>query len=814
MRTLWQDVRYGWRMLGRSRGYALVMLLTLGLSIGATTTIFSMVDGVLLRPLAYPDSDRLVSVQEFVSAMADKYPVLPVSARHFLEWRQRCSSFESLSLIDNDFMTLTGPGDPERLDVLRVSANLFETLRVQPARGRAFTTDEESEGSNRVAVISDGLWRRRFDADPSVLGATITLDGQPHAVIGVLPAAFRFPNVNPWKAAELETSPQPAVFVPKVLRSWERDTLMGGLNFAVIGRLKEGVTRDQVTAELNGIGTQIVEMAGMKDLELRALVDPLKEALVGDSRRGLLVILGAIGTLLLIACLNLSILGLVRAEHHDAESAVRAALGAGRVQLLRQALVETSLLALAGTALGVAVASAGVDLIAHIVPADIPRLRDVRLDGGVLLFALGLTGITTILAGVLPAWRAARTDIQHVLKAGGRTATSEGAGLRLRHALITVEVGLGVMLLVTAGLLLGSFARVMGADRGFDAPTVLAADVAPPMAKYSRGEQRQGLYDRLLEHLAAAPGIRSAAIVSALPLEGETWVSGVRVPGDTRPEFERPMANVRFASPGYFHTMGIPIRDGRIFDTGDKSRKVAVLSERLARALWPEQNALVGRRFLYEDNEEYEVIAVVKDVRANADREAVATIYLPYWDHAMDRAIVVAATAGDPLSIAGSVRAAIRSTDPDVPIAAMRTMREVLAESVAQRRFQVLLVGAFALCAILLAGLGIYGVVAYAVARRTKELGIRAAFGARSSDLYGIVLRQGLKPVVLGLVLGLCGALAIGRALRGLLYEVRPDDPVVFAAVVVAVLVVALAACYFPARRVTRIDPMAALRCQ
>jgi len=799
-------------MLARSRGYAVVVLLTLGLGIGATTTIFSMVEGVLLRPLGYPQPDRLVSVQEFVSALADKYPVLPVSARHFLEWRQRCSSFESLSLIDNDFMTLTGAGDPERLDVLRVSANLFETLGVQPALGRAFATDEENDGSNRVAMISDGLWRRRFGADHSVLGVTITLDAQPHVVIGVLPATFRFPNVNPWKAAELETSPQPAVFVPKLVPTWERDTLMGGLNYAVIGRLKEGITREQVTAELNGIGAQIVEMAGMKDLELRAIVDPLKEALVRESRRGLLVILGAIGTLLLIACLNLSTLGLVRAEHRDAESAVRAALGAGRLRLLRQALVETLLLALAGTALGVAVASAGVDLIARIVPADIPRLRDVRLDSGVLLFALGLTGITTILAGVLPAWRAARTDIQRLLKAGGRTATSDGAGLRLRHALVTLEVGLGVMLLVTAGLLLGSFARVMEADRGFDAPTVLAADVAPPMAKYGRGEQRQGLYDRLLEHLASAPGIRSAAVVSALPLEGETWVTAARVPGDTRPEFERPMANVRFASPGYFHTMGIPVRDGRIFETGDKSRNVAVLSERMARALWPEQDTVAGRRFLYEDNEEYEVLGVVKDVRANADREAVAMIYLPYWDQVMDRAIVVAATTGDPLSIADSVRAAIRSTDPDVPIAAMRTMREVLAESVAQRRFQMFLVGAFALCAILLGGLGIYGVVACTVVRRTKEMGIRAAFGARSLDLYGIVLRQGMKPVVLGLILGICGALASGRLLQNLLYGVKTTDPVTFATVAAVVLVVALAACYLPARRAARIDPIAALR--
>jgi putative ABC transport system permease protein len=798
-------------MLSRSPGYTAVTLLTLALGIGMTTAIFSTVHGVLLRPLAYPESHRLVSVQEHIPSLADKYPTLPVSARHFIEWRTRCSSFESLSLIDNSFMTLTDRGEPERLETLRVSANLFETLRVQPALGRTFVADEEEEGAARVAVISDGLWRRRLGADAAILGTTILLDGQEYTVIGVLPAAFRFPNVNPWKAAEMQSSAQPAVFVPKVFRSWERDTLMGGFNCAAIGRLRSDVTRERATAELNVIGGQIVELAGTKEIELRAIVSPLKEALVRDSRRGLLVVLGAIGALLLIACLNLGILGLVRAERRDLESAVRASLGAGRAQLLRQTFVETLLVAIPGTVMGVSVAFAGVDVLVRIMPADIPRLGEVSIDGGVLLFALALTAVTTLLSGVLPAWRTTRTEIERVLRAGGRTMTGDAVGLRLRNGLIVAEVAFGVMLLATAGLLVSSFTRVMRADRGFHASTVLAADLTPS-SKYVRWEDRQKFFTSLLEQLASAPGIRSAALVTSLPLEGETWVSSVHVPGDTTPEFQRPMSNVRFISPAYFETMGIPLLDGRTFDGADRSKKVAVISHRLAQMLWPREDMVIGRKFVYEDNEEHEVVGVAADVRAVTDRAAAPMLYVPYWDGFMDRAVIVANVPGDPLSAGGSLRAAIRRVDPDMPISAMRTMREVLEQSVSQRRFQMLMALAFASCAIVLAGLGVYSVVSYAVARRNRELGIRAAFGACPSDLWRMVLRQGLTPVGLGVALGLAGSLACGRILKSLLYEVKTDDPLTLAVVAVAVIGVALIACCIPARRAARANPMMMLR--
>jgi len=448
------------------------------------------------------------------------------------------------------------------------------------------------------------------------------------------------------------------------------------------------------------------------------------------------------------------------------------------------------------------------------MPADLPRLSEVHIDAEVLLFAIGLTGLTTVSSAVLPAWRTARHEVSRILKAGGRTATSDTLAFHLRRGLVVAEVGLAVMILATAGLLLGSFARVMHADRGFDAPAVLAADLVPPAAKYARWDQRQAFYDRLLEHLTSSPGIQSAAIINTLPLEGENWVSTVCLPGDTRSDWERPMPNVRFISPDYFRTMGIGLLQGQTFQQTDRSRKVAVVSSRLARALWPGQDGVVGQKFLYADEGEYEVIGVVQDVRANVDREAVPVVYVPYWNEAMDRAVVVVGTMRDPLSVAGMVRAAIHSVDPDLPIAAMRTMREVLDASVSQRRFQMVVTSAFALCAILLAGLGIYGVVSYTTTQRTKEIGIRATFGARSSDLCWMVLRQGMIPVALGLVSGICGALVCGRLLQSLLYEVKADDPWILAAVAGVVVSTALAACYIPARRATKVDPVVALRCE
>jgi len=819
MSALINDIRYGFRTLVRSPGFTAVVVLTLALGIGATTAVFSIVDAVLLRPLDYPQSERLVCLHEIIPALSDKYPLFPVNARHFMEWRQRCSSFESLSVVSmftSGPMTLTGSGEPQSLASLQVSANMFDTLAVQPALGRTFTAQEETGAQRHVVIISDRLWRRAFHAEPSIIGRSITLDNEVYTVIGVLPARFRFWTANelgvPWVAAGAE----PQVFTPKVFSPPELNELMGMFNHGVIARLKEGVTSEQALAELNGIAPQLEKMAG-ENVGLRAAVKPLKEAIVEKSERSLSILLGAIGSVLLIACLNLAILNLVRAERRSFDSAIRIALGASRMELLRQPLVEALLLGVLGTLLGVAVTAMGLDTLVGLSPADTPRLDEVRMDGRVLLFALALTVATSLLFGLLPAWRMAQGRAEHVLATGRRTVTAAAGAVRLRNVFVATQVSLGVMLLITAGLLLGSFSRVIQADKGFHAPTVLASEISLPQGKYGEVEQVYRFYQQLLERLPSAPGVHSAAIATALPLQGETCVDGAWLPGDSRPVLERPMANVRFTGSDYFRTMGIPLLSGRTFDETDRTRRVAVISERVARTLWPGQDPL-GRSFARSEKELFEVIGVVGDVRANVDKLPVSMVYRPYWEGAsscnMLSMVVVARPMGDPLSIAGAVREAVRNVDPDVAIVRMRTMRELLAESVSSRRFQMLLASTFAGCSLVLAGLGIYGVVSCSVTRRTKEIGIRTAFGALPRHVYGMVLRQAMTPVAIGLLAGVAGALAAGRFLRSLLYEISPYDPWILAGAAAATILVAVAAAWLPARRAAKTDPMAALRCE
>ena len=810
MGTFWHDVRCGFRILARNPAYAGVMILTLGLGIGATTAIFSMVHGVLLRPLPYPQPQQLVWLHEFLPVMADKFPVLPVNARHFMEWRRTSSSFAHLSLLKPGTMNLTGREEPEILRAVAASANLFETLGVQPALGRSFLPEEEDEGRHRVVILSDRCWRRRFHADPSILGTTLTLDQEVYTIIGVLPPDFRLPCPNPFGAVELALQAQSDLYTPKVFTPAEKKELMGMFNFAALGRLKTAVTREQASAELNVMAAGLVKMAG-ENLELRAIVKPLREAMIENCRRGLLLLLGAVGAGLLIACLNLASLGLVRAERRSFEAALRTALGATRGQLLRQALTETGLVVLGGAILGIAIANAGLGLLIRLAPHDLPRLDEVRIDGPVLLFALAVTMMALLLSGLLPAWRATQSRPVYVLKAAGRSFAT-AAGLGLRRALVSIEVGLGVILLVVAGLLLNSFAHIVRADKGYHAPTVLAVDVAPSPAKYDAWEVRRQFHARLLGEVASVPGVRSAALVSALPLTGQDWVCSVWLRGDSRPDLERPMVNVRFISAEYFGTMGIPLLEGRTFAETDRTRPVAIVSRRLAQVLWARDEGIVGYRFLHEDTTEYEVIGVTADVCTYVDRETVPILYRPYWDKAPEKTVVVARAAGDPYSIAGAVRAAIRRADADAPVAALRTMQNVLDESVSQRRFQMRIASLFAVCALVLAALGIYGVVSYSVARQTRDLGIRSALGARPVDLCGQVLLRGMAPVGLGLLGGLAGALAGGRLLQSLLYEISPYDPLTLAVVALVVSAVATAACYLPARRAARTDPMMALR--
>jgi len=803
----WNDLRLAARTLLREPGFAAAAILTIAVGVGANTAIFSIVNGVLLRPLPYGEPDRLVALREVVPALAQRYPTLPVSARHFVEWRQRLRSFERLSAMEPGSVTLTGSDEAEQLDAMRVSADMFRTLGVDPLLGRTFLDGEDQEGRDGVAVLSHRLWRQRFHSDAGITGRTIRLNSQVVTVVGVMPAWLEFPSLQVMEVGKSYAA-RPEVYLPLVFTKDALEELMGRFNYNVVARLKRGVSIGQATAELNVVAGQLEKMAGEK-VGLQALALPLLDSMAGKSRLGLMVLLAAVGSVLLIVCVNLANLMLARAERQWHESAIRMALGAGRGRLLRRGLTQALLIALLGGVLGVALAAVGLTTLVTSAPADIPRLEKVQLDIRVMFFALGITALAGLIFGLAPAWHAARTDPQGALKGGGRTATASTSGLRLRNALVTAEVCLSALLLVTAALLMTSFFRVMRADKGFRAPTVLTAEIQTPSAKYSKAEQRNDFYKRLLDRLATEPGVLAAAISTALPLEGEMWIDNVTLPGDTSPGYEKPTANVRFVSPDYLRTMGVPLLAGRPFTDNDH-RQVVIISERLARMLWPDQDP-VGRQVM-DGNAAREVIGVARDVRAEAHKPAVAMLYRSYWDWAPTRVRLVTRAAGDPRSILGAVRGALRGVDPDVPLARIKTMQEVLEQSVAERRFQMLLANSFAATALLMAALGIYGVVSYSVARRTNEMGIRIALGAQAADVYRVVLRQAMRPVVLGLVAGLAGALATGQVLTSLLYEVSPSDPTTMAVVGLLLAAIGLAASFLPARRAVSVDPVAALR--
>jgi predicted permease len=800
------DLRHAIRSLAKSPGFTAVAVLTLALGIGACTAIFSIVRGVLLRPLAFHDPERLVLVREVVPDFG--FGSAPVCARHFLAWRERAASFEGLSLLEPNSANLTQVDVPTQLNMMLVSPNLFEMLGVPPVLGRTFASNEDTAGGNLVVVLSDGFWRRQYGADPSIIGRSLMLDGESHIVIGVLPRWFRFPEMLARKTSSLG-SVQPDVFKPKIFSTYDLRELMGRYNYGVIARLKHNVATETATAELNAIDRDLMREAGSKSTLLASLT-PLHEAVVRQSRQGLWVLFGAVTSVLLIACVNLANLMLARAERRKAEAALRLALGASRMRLIRLVMTEALVVALLGGGLGILLANLGFDALLRSAPASLPRSSEVTLDGGVLVFALTLTAAVGLLFGLVPAWQWAQGDPQQALQAGSRTLAGARGSMRLSRLLIAAEVSLGVLLLATSALLGGSFLRLIEADKGFDAPTAIAADVAIPSSKYGRGEQRLRFFDDLVARVEAMPGVRTAAVVNALPLQGKVWGDRVRAAG-AEPSATQFNVNVRLITGRYFETLGIPLLAGRTFNGRDGPESVTVISRHLAEALWPGQNP-VGRRLERNPGDEAEVIGVVGDVRTNANEAPPLVMYRPssYWP--LQRMLLVVRSNGSPQSAAGTVRAALRATDPDVPIPTLRTMDDILDASIAQQRFQTLLAAAFAITALFLTVIGIYGVVAYSVTRRRKELGIRMAFGATPAALQRLVIGEGMKPVVLGLLVGLAGALALGRVLASLLYETNPHDPLTLASVVAFFALVGAAACYLPTRRTAEVDPIEVLR--
>ena len=801
--ALRDDLRYAIRTLLRERGFASMAVLSLAVGIGANTAIFSVVNGVLLRPLPYLDPGRLYTIREVVPKLAHLYPSLPVNFSHYYEWRQRCSALESIAIMQGSAPNLTGVGEPELLDGALVSASVFRVLGVRPQLGRGFLDEEDPEGHNQVAVISDALWKRRFQADPAIVGRKIMLNGRPNVVVGVLPPGFQFPDRE-------GMGPKTDVFQPLGYSKDDFEELTGDFNWAAIARLRPGVTPQRALAALNVIQADICRRIPEK-IDLHVSMSSLQEDIVGQSRRGLLVLLGAVGAVLLILCGNLANLSLARAAGRARESAIRTALGAGRSQLVRQALTESLVLALAGGAVGIALAAWGVKVLVNAAPVDLPRLNQVSLDGRVLGFALLISIVTGVVFGILPALRSAAAHPLEALKSGSYTTTESRGGARVRGLLVAVEAALSAVLLITAGLLIGSFVRLMHVDKGFDIERVLAVHVKIPSNKYTEAPQQAAFFDRLLEKARHLPGVLSAGVASALPLQGETWIDLAGTEGDQRPMFERPMVNVRFVSPDYFRMLRIPFHEGRPFDDSQRNRKVVIISQGTARRLWPGRSAM-GRHMLQNETLE-EVAGVTADIRSTSlDKDPVLMIYIPYWQRPRLSAWLLLRSAMDPRGIAAGVRAAIHQVDADVPVPQMETLQEVMSDSVAQRRFQMTLVMLFAAAALALAGFGIYGVVSYSVTRRRTEMGIRMALGADARDLQRMVLWQGIRPVAAGLAAGILCAVAAGRVLSSLLFQVSARDPLTIAGVALVLLAVSAAAALVPAHRATRVDPMNALR--
>jgi len=811
LNTLFADLRFAGRMLRKSPGFSAIAIATLALGIGANTAIFSLVDGVILRPLAYLDADRLFAVHEVVPKFSALAPLIPVNGMHFLEWRKSVRSFDQMALVGGMTFNLTGTGEPERLPAARVSPSLFPMLGAQARLGRTFLEEEDRPGRDQVVILNHELWTRRFAADPHVIGRKITLDGHPYEIVGVLQPQFHFPKLNQLYAMTIAEE-RPQIWKPFALRDDELE-LLGDFNYACIGRLRRGVQPAQALSELNVVQARLANQTGEK-IELRAALIPLQDQITGRSRMGLELLLAAVGAVLLIGCVNIANLLLARGTARRREIAIRTALGAGRSRLVGQMLVESLVLAGMGGAAGVALAYAAIRAIVAYAPVDLPRADEVHLDARVLLFTLILSIFTGALFGLFPAWRATRGDPQEAMKSGSRGSTAGRSSGRLRSVLVALEVGLSAMCLIAGGLLLHSFLNLLHVDRGFEAERIVTVDLNLPDIQYPDLPQRASFLRAVLERVESLPGVTSAGVSNRLPLSGEGGNNLLLTEGANIPLMERPLADIRQVNPGFFRTMGIPLRSGRIFEEADRSRKVALVSAVTAGRLWPDQNP-IGKRFRMgsDDSPLIEVAGVVGDVRSvSLNTTPSLTVYIPYWQRFQNQASLVVRTSIDPLAASSAIRAAIREVDRELPVPAFRTMEDIVAESVAQRRFQMSLVLLFAAAALLLSSLGIYGVVSYSVAQRTNEMGIRMALGAQPGNIRRMVLGQSLVPVCEGLVAGVIASVALGKVLGSLLFGVSAWDPATISGVLTLLVAVAAMATVAPVRRATRVDPASALR--
>jgi putative ABC transport system permease protein len=819
MNSLWQDIRFGLRMLAKNPGFTAIAVLTLALGIGANTAIFSVVNAVLLRPLPFAASNRIVSIGESLPGFSS---TMPMNAPDYRAFCERQHSFETLAIYGDRHFDLTGEGRPERVEGARISSSLFPLLGVAPRWGRAFSNEEEAAGHNLV-ILSDGLWKRHFGSDPNIVGRTVALDRIPYTVVGVMPAGFQFPLKGQQWNSEPADLWVPMAFTPAEIEGW------GNMyNHSVLARLKPGVTLAQAQADAKATMAQVEKfypakfVAYLNGRHINALLTPLNTAITGDVRTPLLVLLVAVGVVLLIACANVANLLLARAARRQREVAVRVALGAGRWRLIRQLLSESLLLGIGSGLAALAVGYWGIAALKDLAPAGLPRINEVSVDGRVLIFAMALSIATSVLFGIIPALQAAHVDPQQSLKQGGRGAGPARGHRRLQSALIVSQMALAIMLLIGAGLLLRSFARLLTQDPGFRQDRVLAMTVPLPLNAYPQASQIRGFFEELLNRASSLPGASNVGLSTDLPLDAQ----------------ERDAPEIEGRDPGtfpglaqswimgdYFGAMGITLKRGRVFTADERVGKsdVVIVSEAAARMYWPNQDP-IGKRLKFMGARWRTVIGVASDVKeASMQADAAPHTYTPYLQEPDDlvtsttldelRVLHLAVRApSDPSAISSALRETIAWLDPQIAVADVKTMETTVRESLAPQRFNLFLLGLFAVLAVFLAAVGVYGVLSYAVTQRTREIGIKIALGARRANLLGDILREGMSLTLAGALMGLSGAFLLTRLMASLLYGVTARDPLTFAVVVVLLACVSLAACYIPARRATRIDPLVALR--
>jgi putative ABC transport system permease protein len=800
-----QDVRLAVRALRRSPGFAITAVATLALGVGATTTMFSAVDGVLLRPLPYPEPDRLMAVFQQNRLKQERTEASP---GNFLDWRERSRSFTHLASAEPFGLDLETPNGPESIMTWLVSDGFLQALAARPMLGRVPEPGEFVAGRERVVVLSHALWVARFAADPAVIGRAISADREPATVIGVMPPEFKIP----YDGADV------AIWAPKVFRPDDREN-RGSTFYHVIGRLRPGVTPAGAEAELDDISRRLEREYPRTNSNIEAAVVPLAESIVGRVRRGLLVLFGAVGLVLLIVCANLANLLLARASRRGRELAVRVALGAGRGRVLRFLLAESAVIAMLGGVLGVILAHWGVTLVRVLGPPDLPRIDALRLDARAVVFALGTAVATIVLFGLAPALGASRSQAREWLRGGSRGATSDRARNRLRRLLVVTEVALSVVLLIGAGLLVRSLTLLLDTKPGYRTKNVLAVSVQA-WGDYPRPDQKVAYARDAMARLAVLPGVEVVGAASALPLAasiGKGFASYTVIGAPPVAGADQPTVRTTLVAGDYFSAVGIPLRSGRLFTAadGDAAPPVVLVNESFARRHWPAGDA-VGKRILIGFMRrpiEREVVGVVGDVRhAGLDDAPAPGLYIPHAQEPSGAITFVVRAAGDPAMLLPAVRRELFALNPAMPLYAMATMDALLDESLRSRRFTLTLLGTFSLAALVLAAMGIYGVMSQETAERTREIGVRVALGARPDDVLGMVMRRSAMMIATGIVIGLAGAAGLTRLLGGMLYEVQPLDVGTFLAVMALIVVVAFIATSLPAYRASRTNPLEALR--